>query len=162
MNTAQTTGNVIIAAALAANVMVSSGLHAAETKPPCDTKTGLCLLPGAASAAKEALVFETRKAALKNLVSRQAADCALTGDTGGSLTLSAKLAGELFSLREQMILKAKNSGLLLQLPGIVMEFMGSCGLKKDWNQLCGDYGSQLLKYGIPYRKGILTASAQKS
>uniref|UniRef100_UPI004056E72B hypothetical protein n=1 Tax=Candidatus Electronema sp. TaxID=2698783 RepID=UPI004056E72B len=161
MNTAQTTGNVIIAAALAANVMVSSGLQAAEA-PPCDAKTGLCLLPGAASAAKEALVFETRKAALKNLVSRQAADCALTGDIGGSLTLSAKLAGELFSLREQMILKAKDSGLLLQLPGIVMEFMGSCGLKKDWNQLCGDYGSQLRKYGIPYRKGILAASAQES
>lgn len=161
MNTAQTTGNVIIAAAFAANVMVSSGLHAAAA-PPCDVKTGLCLLPGAASAAKEALVFETRKAALKNLVSRQAADCALTGDAGGSLTLSAKLAGELFSLREQMILKAKDSGLLLQLPGIVMEFMGSCGLKKDWNQLCGDYGSQLRKYGIPYRKGILAASAQES
>ncbi len=161
MNPAQRTANVIIAAALAANVMASSCMEAAAA-PSCDPKTKLCLLPGAASAAKEALVFETRKAALKNLVSRQAADCALTGAGGGSLTLSAKLAGELFSLREQLILKAKDSGLLLQLPGIVMEFMGSCGLKKDWNQLCGDYGTQLRKYGIPYRKGILAAQAQES
>ncbi len=150
-----------MAAALAANVVITSGLHAADA-PPCDPKTKLCLLPKKVSAEKEALVFETRKAALKKLVSRQAADCALTGNTGSSLTLSAKLAGELFSLREQMILKAKESGLLLQLPGIVMEFMGSCGLKKDWNQLCGDYGNQLRKYGIPYRKAILAAAAQES
>jgi len=161
MKIAQKTGKIIIAAALSVNVMAAASSEAAEA-PPCDGKTGLCLLPGAASAKKEALVFETRKAALKNLVSRQAADCALTGDAGSSLTLSAKLAGELFSLRGQMILKARESGLLLQLPGIVMEFMGSCGLKKDWNQLCGDYGSQLRKYGIPYRKRILAASAQES
>jgi hypothetical protein len=120
------------------------------------------LLPQKASAKKEALVLETRKAALKNLVSRQAADCALIGEVGSSTTLSAKIAGELFSLRQQMILKARETGLLLQLPSIVMEFMGSCGLKKDWNQLCGEYGSLLRQHGIPYRKGILAGSSQGS
>lgn len=160
MNTAQKTGKIIIAAALAVSAMGLTSLQAKEA-PPCDS--GFCLLPPkTASAEKEALILETRKAALKNLVSRQAADCALMGEAGSSLTLSAKLAGELFSLRNQIVLKAQETGLLLQLPSIVVEFMGSCGLKKDWNQLCGDYGNQLRKYGIPYRKGIVLADSQES
>jgi hypothetical protein len=159
MKTAQKTGKIIIAAALAVSAMGLTSLQAKEA-PSCDS--GFCLLPKTASAEKEALILETRKAALKNLVSRQAADCALMGEAGSSPTLSAKLAGELFSLRNQIVLKAQETGLLLQLPSIVVEFMGSCGLKKDWNQLCGDYGNQLRKYGIPYRKGILIADSQES
>jgi hypothetical protein len=161
MNTAQKTGKIIIAAAFAVSAMGLTSLHA-EDAPPCDKEKGFCLLPQAASAKKEALKFETRKAALKNLVSRQAADCAMMGEVGSSPTLSAKLAGELFSLRKQIVVKAQETGLLLQLPSIVLEYMGSCGLKKDWNQLCGDYGSLLRKSGIPYRKGILVASEQES
>ncbi|MCW5198625.1 hypothetical protein VU07_03045 [Desulfobulbus sp. F4] len=154
------TGKVILVAALAVSIieMEAANLQA-EENPPC--KPGFCLLPNKA-AEKERLMFETRKAALKNLVSRQAADCALTGEAGNSLTLSAKVAGELFSLRNQIVLKARETGLLLQLPSIVMEFMGSCGLKKDWNQLCGDYGGFLQKFGIPYRKGVLAAPSQES
>jgi hypothetical protein len=148
---------VIIAAAVAASAAGAGSLHAAEPQP-CDTKSGFCLLPQKMSPEREAMIFETKKAALKNMVSKQAADCALIGESGSSLTLSAKLAGELFSLRDQIVLKAQETGLLLQLPGIVVEFMGSCGLKKDWNQLCGDYGSLLRKHGIPYRKGILAAA----
>lgn len=148
---------VIIAAAIAVSAAGAASLHAAESKP-CDAASGFCLLPQKMSPEREAMLFETKKAALKNMVSRQAADCALTGEAGSSLTLSAKLAGELFSLRDQIVLKAQESGLLLQLPGIVMEFMGSCGLKRDWHQLCGDYGNLLRKHGIPYRKGVLAAA----
>ncbi|WP_417909528.1 hypothetical protein [Candidatus Electronema sp. PJ] len=159
MKTVKKTRRIIIAVALVASAMGLTSLHA-EEKPPCES--GFCLFPKAASAQKEALVHETRKAALKNLVSRQAADCALIGEVGSSPTLSAKLAGELFSLRNQIVLKARETGLLLQLPSIVVEFMGSCGLKKDWNQLCGDYGGLLRKSGVPYRKGILASSLQES
>lgn len=148
---------VIIAAAIAVSSAGAVSLHAAESKP-CDAASGFCLLPQKMSAEREAMIFETKKAALKNMVSRQAAACALAGEAESGLTLPAKLAGELFSLRDQVVLKAQETGLLLQLPGIVMEFMGSRSLKKDWNQLCGDYGNLLRKHGIPYRKGILAAA----
>ncbi|WP_417912600.1 hypothetical protein [Candidatus Electronema sp. TJ] len=148
---------IVVAAAIAAIAAGANSLHAVESQP-CDAKSGYCLLPKKMSPEREAMLFETRKAALKNMVSRQAADCALTGEAENSLTLSAKLAGELFSLRDQIVLKAQETGLLLQLPSIVMEFMGSCGLKKDWNQLCGNYGNLLRKYGIPYRKAVLAAA----
>ena len=162
MNTAQNTGRIIIAAAIAASVVQNTSLYAAQEAPPCDKSSGYCLLPDKKAAEKERLLLESRKAALKNLVSRQAADCALIGEVGSSPTLSAKLAGELFSLHKQIVIKAQESGLLLQLPSIVMEFMGSCGLKKDWNQLCGDHGSVLRKSGIPYRKGMFAVLAQES
>jgi hypothetical protein len=159
MKTAQQTGKIIIVIALSVSAMGLNSLHAEEA-PPCDK--GFCLFPKAASAEKEAIKLETKKAALKNLVSRQAADCALMGEVGSSTTLSAKLAGELFSLRKQIVIKAQETGLLLQLPSIVLEFMGSCSLKKDWNQLCGDHGGLLRKSGIPYRKGFLALSSQES
>uniref|UniRef100_UPI00405790B5 hypothetical protein n=1 Tax=Candidatus Electronema sp. TaxID=2698783 RepID=UPI00405790B5 len=148
---------VIIAAAIAVSAAGAASLYAAESQP-CDAASRFCPLPQKMSAEREAMLFETKKAALKNMVSRQAAACSLAGEAGSGLTLSAKLAGGLFSLRDQVVLKAHETGLLLQLPGIVMEFMGSCGLKKDWNQLCGDYGNLLRKHGIPYRKGVLAAA----
>lgn len=130
MSTAQRTRKIIIIAAVGIQVMVSGAcLQAAE---PC-RPDGFCPLPSQASDLKAALRVETRKAALKNLLKKQLVQCDSFFNTKIAATLD-----EMNSLREQIILKALETGLLLQLPSIVREFIQTNNAGTEQKQFCCD------------------------
>lgn len=136
MITAHKTRKVIIIAT-ASVIMTAACLQAAE---PC-RPDGFCPLPNKEADHKAALRVETRRAALKNMLKKQLNHCdAFIGET-----LAATL-GQVNVLREQIILKALETGLLLQLPDIIREVVPT--KVKDGQQFCcgSMYSSQHLSF----------------
>ena len=135
MGTAQKTRKVIIIAAVGIQVMAFGAcLQAAE---PC-RPDGFCPLPSQASEQRAALRVETRKAALKNMLKKQLVQ--------SDIFISTKLAAtldEMNGVRKQVILKALETGLLLQLPGIVREFVQS---NKAWAEQKGPYPNKQVSF----------------
>ena len=128
MNTAQKTRKVIIIATVGIQMIAfGASLQAAE---PC-RPDGFCPLPSQASDQKAALRIETRKAALKNLLKKQLVQC----DSLVSTKLATAL-NEMNGLQKQIILKALETGLLLQLPSIVKEFMQTNSSQAEGKQFC--------------------------
>jgi hypothetical protein len=126
MTTAQKTRKVIIIAAVSVQVITATCLQAAE---PC-RPDGFCPLPGKETDQKAALRAATKRAALKNMLKKQFNRCdSFVGDK-----LAAAL-GQMNEVREQIILKALETGLLLQLPDIVKEVARTQG--NDGGKLCG-------------------------
>ena len=128
MSTAQKTRKIIIIAAVGIQVIAfGASLQAAE---PC-RPDGFCPLPNQASDQKAALRVETRKAALKNMLKKQLIQC----DSFVSTKIAATL-DEMNGLQKQIILKALETGLLLQLPGIVKEIMQTNSSRSEGKQFC--------------------------
>jgi len=123
---------VIATVATASMLMFSGSLQASE---PC-RPDGFCPLPGRAADQKQALRVASSRAALKNMLKKQAVQCGSVS----SESLTARLNEEISGLQEQIVLKAKETGLLLQLPGIVMEFMKNRHIGSSWKQFC--YGGE--------------------
>jgi hypothetical protein len=137
MITAQKTRMVIITAIATATVMTASCLQAAE---PC-RPDGFCPLPNKETDQKAALRVETRRAALKNMLKKQLNHC----DDFVSERLVATL-GQMNALREQIIIKALETGLLLQLPDIVREVVRKKG-DETHHLCCGAmYSSQHVSF----------------
>ncbi len=127
-STVQKTRKIIIIAAAVMQVSASAAvLQAAE---PC-RPDGFCPLPNKAADLKAALRVETRKAALKNMLRKQFDRC----DTFVNEKLTPTL-GQVKSLHEQIILKALEAGLLLQLPDIVREVASKAREHGHRQQLC--------------------------
>lgn len=137
MITAHKTRKVIIIATASVQIMTAACLQAAE---PC-RPDGFCPLPNKEADMKAALRVETKRAALKNMLKNQFDRC----DTFVSEKLTATL-GQMNVLREQIILKALETGLLLQLPDIVREVVQKKG--DEGQQLCcgAMYSSQYLSF----------------
>jgi len=127
--------------------------------------TGMCMLTKSVTVetdlAKEREFFlvATKKTIVETTKARRVIDKIEKEE----MTLAAKLAGEFFDLREHIILKAKEAGMLLQVPNMAIEFIGSCGLKEEWNKVCTHYRTKLCikkQKGIPYRKPFVSCSEE--
>ena len=119
-------------------IMIVACLQAQATEP-C-RPDGFCPLPNKEADKKAAIRVETRRAALKNMLKKQFNHC----DAFVSEKLAATL-GQMTVLREQIILKALETGLLLQLPDIVREVAQKKG--HEGHQLCcGAYSSQHVSF----------------
>lgn len=139
MRTAHTTRRVIIIAAVSFQALIFNDvLHASS---PCPN--GWCPLPDRASEHKEALRMASRRAALKNMLKKQVGKCGPDSNE----SISAQLNEEMSGLQEQIVLKAKETGMLLQLPGIVMEFMKTRSVRNNWKQFCYDGSRNILSIG---------------
>jgi hypothetical protein len=171
--TAQKTGKIIIAVIFTQALTLSLvGLSYAEQEP-CDPVLGMCLLPVRPEAPSDeeylklfeaveeetlprlAFIEETHERMFK----RQTLECHVLPKDSNSLTLADKLAGEFSSLGEHIILKAKEAGMLLQLPNFFLNFMETCGLRSD--RQCGD--ETLLTGGkprIPYNRQLVYCSEE--
>ena len=128
MSTAQKTRKVIIIAAVGIQVIAfGASLQAAQ---PCSADSSSIGWPEA-SDQKAALRVETRKAALKNMLKKQLIQC----DSFVSTKIAATL-DEMNGLQKQIIIKALETGLLLQLPGIVKEIMQTNSSRAGGKQFC--------------------------
>lgn len=68
----------------------------------------------------------------------------------------------IFSLRERLVLKAKETSKLLKAPLLAVKFMEHCGLKEEWNSFFSDYRQILTarQQAVPYKRIVFACSEE--